>query len=92
MRLKTIVGKEVLDEKGSILGKVSDIDIDTASNCVNNFIITPKSGNSITNTFSRKNEILVPFEMIKSIGDKIILKKAITEAESIVEELEMITY
>lgn len=92
MRLKKVVGKEVLDDKGSILGKVTDIDIDTASNCINSFILTPKSGNSITNTFTKKREIVVPYEMIKSIGDKIILKKPITEAEEIVEELEMMIY
>lgn len=93
MRLKTLVGKEVLNEKGSVIGKVSDIDIDTASNRVDCFIIIPKSGNSIKDTFNRssKEESCIPYEMIKKIGDKIILKRPITEAEEIIEELESIT-
>ena len=43
MRLNKIIGKEVLNEKGSVVGKVTDIEIDTASNRIENIVISPKN-------------------------------------------------
>lgn len=84
--LDDIVGKEVLDNKASVMGKVKDIEIDTASNKIESIIVS-KGGIGESIGIS-KNEILVPFEMINRIGDKIILKQTIDDAEILIEELE----
>ncbi|RAP43636.1 PRC-barrel domain-containing protein [uncultured Methanosphaera sp.] len=84
--LDDIIGKEVLDNSASVMGKVKDIELDTSSNKLESIIVT-KGGISESIGIS-KNEIIVPFEMIKRIGDKILLKKTIDDAEIMVEELE----
>ena len=80
--LNDLIGKEVLDHTALVIGKVKDVEIDTSSNKIESIIIS-KGGIGIS-----KAESLVPFEMINRIGDKVILKKAINEAEQLVEELE----
>ena len=84
--LDDIIGKEVLDNTASVMGKVKDIELDTSSNKLESIIVT-KGRISVSIGIS-KNEIIVPFEMIKRIGDKILLKKTIDDAEIMVEELE----
>ena len=84
--LNDLIGKEVLDHTALVIGKVKDVEIDTSSN-KNESIIISKGGTGESIGIS-KAESLVPFEMINRIGDKVILKKAINEAEQLVEELE----
>ncbi len=70
--LDDIIGKEILDNQANIVGKVKDIEIDTASNKID-FIIATKSGfNKRIGTPQVEEKI--PFEMISRVGDKIILK------------------
>lgn len=80
--LDDIIGKEILDSSGNIVGKVKDIDFDTSSNKINSMIIT-KTG-SRKKIMSSDNEEIIPFEMIDHIGDKIILKQ---EIKDIVDEI-----
>ncbi|MCD7781328.1 MAG: PRC-barrel domain-containing protein [Methanosphaera sp.] len=87
MRLKKMIGKEVLDNSATIMGKIKDVEIDTASNKIESIIVS-KGGLSESMGIS-KSEIIVPFEMIKRIGDKIILKQTIDEAEDLIKELEL---
>ncbi len=87
MRLKKMIGKEVLDNNATVMGKLQDIEINTSSNTIESIIVTKGGiGESVRRS---KNEIIVPFEMVKKIGDKIILKKAIDEAEDLIKELEL---
>ena len=65
-----LCGKEVLDADINIVGKVSDVIFDKDSYEITDFIIK-KTG------FSRQikdNEDLVPIELVKVIGDRILLK------------------
>lgn len=84
--LDDIIGKEVLDNTASIMGKVKDVEIDTASNKIESIIVT--KGGLTESIGISKNEIIVPFEMVNRVGDKVILKKTIDDAELVVEELE----
>ncbi|OED30550.1 PRC-barrel domain-containing protein [Methanosphaera sp. WGK6] len=84
--LNELIGKEVLDNSASIMGKIKDVELDTSTNRLESLIVT-KGGISESIGIS-KNEIIVPFEMINRIGDKIILKQAINDAELVIEELE----
>ncbi len=81
-----IIGKEVLDSTAVIMGKIKDIEFDTASNSAESLIVT-KGGISESIGIS-KSEIVVPFEMVNIVGDKVVLKKSIDEAELLIEELE----
>lgn len=71
--LNDIIGKEILDSSANVIGKVKDIEIDPSSKKLDFLIINKESsGRKLRST---NEEEKIPFEMIKSIGDKIILKE-----------------
>ena len=71
MRIKDeLFGKEVLDADIQIVGKVSDVVFDTDTYELTDLVLK-KTG------FSQQikdSENMVPMELVKVIGDKIILK------------------
>lgn len=71
MRVKDeLFGKEVLDAEIQIVGKVADIVIDKATFEVTDLVIK-KTGFSEQ---IKASENMVPMELVKAIGDKILLK------------------
>ena len=71
MRVKDeLFGKEVLDAEIQIVGKVADIVIDKDTFEVTDLVIK-KSGFSEQ---IKASENMVPMELVKVIGDKILLK------------------
>ncbi|MBE6488678.1 MAG: photosystem reaction center subunit H [Methanosphaera stadtmanae] len=82
--LDDIISKEILDNTGNIIGKIKDIEIDTASNCIESLIIT--EGGFDKKLGRKQEEIIIPFEMIGSIGDKVIIKKEKSKLEEILEQ------
>ena len=71
MRIRDeLFGKEVLDADIQIVGKVSDVILDTDSYEITDLVLK-KTGFSEQ---IKASENLVPMELVKVIGDKIILK------------------
>lgn len=82
MRLqKDILGKEILDNEGNIIGKVKDIEIDTSTMKIS-FLVASKevkrSGFSLTKGNTPEDE-KIPVEEVGRIGDKIILKESLSD-------------
>lgn len=65
-----LFGKEVLDADIQIVGKVSDVIFDTDSYEITDLVLK-KTGFSEQ---IKASEDLVPIELVKVIGDKILLK------------------
>lgn len=74
-----IIGKEVIDSSGMIVGKVKDIEINWSTNEIE-AIVLGKGGISEILGLS-KEENVIPYDMVKQIGDKILLKENIEEPE-----------
>ena len=74
-----IKGKEVVDSSGMIVGKVKDIEVNWSNNEIE-AIVLGKGGLSESLGLS-KEENIIPYDMIKQIGDKILLKENINEPE-----------
>ena len=71
MRIKDdLFGKEVIDADIQIAGKVTDVIIDKDTLEITDFVIK-KTGLSEQ---IKSSENLVPIELVKVIGDKILLK------------------
>lgn len=82
--VKELVGKEVLGTDIMSMGKVVDVDIDLEDNNIESIIVS-KGG--IQETLNITNsELVIPFDMISKIGDKIILKDAFDEDFAQMEE------
>ena len=75
--IEEIIGKEVLDSSAVVIGKVKDVDVDFETKSLNSFILG-KGGISEGLGLS-KGETIVPYNMVKKIGDKILLKNVIKE-------------
>ncbi|MCL2114671.1 MAG: PRC-barrel domain-containing protein [Methanobrevibacter sp.] len=70
--VKELIGKEVLNKDAFVVGKVSDIEFNPDTQLIESLIL--KKG-SISETLNiSKGENVIPFDLIRSIGDKIILK------------------
>ena len=78
MRIKDeIIGKEVVDISGMIIGKVKDVEVDFETQSLESFVIGKggiSEGLGISN-----NEVVVPYDMVQIIGDKVLLKGEIHE-------------
>jgi sporulation protein YlmC with PRC-barrel domain len=76
MRVKEeIIGKEVLDSSAVIVGKVKDVEVNFETRELEAFVVS-KGGISADLGIS-KSETLVPYGMVKKIGDKILLKSTV---------------
>ncbi|ADC47634.1 hypothetical protein mru_1784 [Methanobrevibacter ruminantium M1] len=74
---KELIGKEVLGTDVTVMGKVVDVDIDVEDNIIESIIVS-KGGIQESLNIS-KSELVIPFDMISKIGDKILLKDAFGE-------------
>ena len=75
--VKELVGKEVLGNDIISMGKVVDVDVDLDDNAIESIIVS-KGGIQESLNIS-KSELVIPFDMISKIGDKIILKDIFDE-------------
>ena len=70
MRIKEFVGKEVLDGEVKVIGRVSEMIFDEDTFEITDLVIK-KAGISEQ---IRDSENVVPVELVKAIGDKVLLK------------------
>ena len=70
MRVKELVGKEVLDSNVKIIGKVHEVIFDEETFEITDLVLK-KIGFSEQ---IRDSENVVPVELVKTIGDKVLLK------------------
>jgi len=70
--VEEIIGKEVLDSSAKVIGKVKDIEVDLETRTIEALILG-KGGLSEGLGLS-KGETIVPYDMVKKIGDKILLE------------------
>jgi sporulation protein YlmC with PRC-barrel domain len=83
MQIKEFLGSTVLDKNAYEIGKVSNVDFDTATGKIENITLTLQK-----NIFS-KDEVEISFEDIATIGAYVILNKEIPkEAEKAEEDAE----
>jgi len=75
MRIKGLLGMQVLDIDAKDIGKVGDVDFDEKSGQINKIAVSLKK-----NILSH-DEVLVHFENIKSIGDYVLLGINIDKGE-----------
>lgn len=70
--VEEIVGKEVLDSSAIIIGKVKDVEVNLETKEIEALVLS--KGTISEGLGLSKGENIVPYDMIKNIGDKILLK------------------
>lgn len=77
MKIKDeFIGKEVLDAAGHELGKVDDIDVDFKSDRIDSIIL--HEGGRL-----RGRDRVIPYSMVETVGERILLKKSGERREGI---------
>lgn len=74
---KSLLGRNVVSDRGTVLGKLSDLSIETTAGKVMMLIIKP--GRDINSRFFRlndKGEMLIPFTAVKAVRDVLIVKES----------------
>ena len=82
--VKELIGKEVLGTDITVMGKVVDVDIDDDEGTVESIIVS--KGGIQENLNIKKSELVIPFDTISKIGDKVILKDVFDDDFSQIEE------
>ena len=80
-----IIGKEVLDSSATIIGKVKDIEVNLGTRKIEAIVIG--QGGISESIGISKEENVIPYDMVKQIGDKILLKENIDEPGLETQEL-----
>ena len=77
-------GKEVIDSSGMVVGKVKDIEIDWDNNQIESIVLG--DGGISESLGLSKDEKYISYDMVKQIGEKILLKENIDELKSEAKE------
>ena len=72
--LSDIIEKDVFTHKGIYSGRVSDIILDLERFRVKSIVVDAVKGSFLAKFVGNKKGVVVPFEMIQSIGDVVIIK------------------
>jgi len=74
---KEIIGKEVVDTSGIVIGKVEDVEVDFETQTLEGFMIG--KGGIFERLGRSSNGTLIPYDIVKIIGDKVLLTSEINE-------------
>ncbi len=66
--------KDVFTDRGMYCGKIEDIECDLKRFKVRSLVIRAVKGSYFSNMLGTKKGLIVPFTMVESVGDIIIIK------------------
>lgn len=74
---KQIIGKEVIDSSAMVIGKVKDVEINWGTKEIEAIVL---GNGSISERLGlSKEEVVIPYDVVKQMGDKILLKENMGE-------------
>ena len=76
MKIKEFIGSTVLDKNANVVGKVDNVDFDTATGKIETITLTLQK-----NIFS-KDELQISFDDVETIGEYILLNKEINTEQA----------
>jgi sporulation protein YlmC with PRC-barrel domain len=74
---KEIIGKEVVNTSGIVIGKVDDIEVNFETQTMEGIMVS--QGGLFGGLGRSSGGTLVPYDIIKVIGDKVLLTRDIPE-------------
>ena len=81
--------KDVFTDKGIYCGRITDMDLDLEKFRVKAIIIDAVKGSFFASLVGDKKGVIVPFSMVQSIGDVVIIKHIMPVTEPEVDEEEI---
>jgi sporulation protein YlmC with PRC-barrel domain len=74
---KEIIGKEVVDTSGIVIGKVEDVEVDFETQTLEAFVVG--KGGFLEGLGRSSGGTIIPYNIVKIIGDKVLLTSEIHE-------------
>ena len=71
---RELVGKDVFTDRGLYCGRVADLDLDIERFRVRGILIDVARGSYLAKFVGAKKGVVVPFHIVQSIGDIVIIK------------------
>ncbi len=69
-----ITGKDVFTTKGSYCGKVKDVEINLGKFAVRAVVVGAESGSYLAQKVGGSKNVIIPYRMVESIDDIILMK------------------
>lgn len=83
MRISDLIGEKVLDSNAKVIGKIIDFDFEFVKpNLIPTSLIVSEGGIQKKLNFN-KGELVIPWDIVESVGDKVILKDAFVENDNV---------
>jgi len=76
--ISEMFSKDVFTDKGFYCGKVSDVEFDLSRFKVRSIVIEAAKGTFLGKIVGGKKGIIVPYQMVQSIGDIVLIKHIVT--------------
>ena len=73
-----VFGKDVFTDKGYYCGKINDVELDLSRFKVKSLVISAAKGSFLGNMVGGKKGVIVPYPMVQSIGDVVVIKHITT--------------
>ncbi len=89
--LSDMIEKDVFTSKGVYSGRVADITLDLERFRIRSLVVDAVKGSFLSKFVGNKKGVIIPFQMIQSIGDVVIIKHVspvIAEGEEMPEMAE----
>ncbi|MFH8038607.1 MAG: PRC-barrel domain-containing protein [Candidatus Aenigmatarchaeota archaeon] len=82
-----LMAREVFTEKGYYAGRVSDVELDLSKYRIRSIVVEISKEGLFSKILGSKKGVIVPYSMVRAIGDIVIIKHVeIPSAEKIEEE------
>ena len=81
--------KDVFTDKGIYCGRITDMDFDLEKFRARSLVIDAIKGSFFASLVGDKKGVIVPFAMVQSIGDVVIIKHIMPVTEETEEEIKV---
>jgi sporulation protein YlmC with PRC-barrel domain len=87
-RITDFFEREVFTTKGQYCGRVKDVEIDLAKGRVRAIVVEAAKGTLLEAMLGGKKSIVVPYSLLSSFGDIVLIKFEVTELKRALPEEE----
>lgn len=67
-------GRDIFTDKGAYCGKVADVEFDLSKFRLRAIVVDAAKGSFLANVVGGKRGVIVPYSMVKAIGDIVLIK------------------
>ncbi|MCK5333130.1 MAG: PRC-barrel domain-containing protein [Candidatus Aenigmarchaeota archaeon] len=72
--ISEVIGRDIFTDKGLYCGKVSDVELDLSRFRIRAMVVDAVKGSYLSTVVSGKRGIIVPYSMLKAVGDIVLIR------------------